>query len=173
MIGAGRHVLTIDSFDKPMVAAIGGAAAGGGLSLVLLHDVRFASEKAVFTVAFTRIGLSLEMGLSYLLPRAIGPQAAFDLAVTSRRVKSEEALALGIVWRVVPDHDLASTAIAYAHSLAERSPLAVQISKRLLRRTWDHTFRQQLETEWPWQVAAYDSPEAKEAIAAFLQRSGD
>jgi 2-(1,2-epoxy-1,2-dihydrophenyl)acetyl-CoA isomerase len=172
-LGAGRHVLTIDAFDKPMIAAIGGAAAGGGLALALLHDLRFASERAVFTVAFTRVGLSLEMGLSYLLPRAIGPQAAFDLAATSRRVKVEEAVALGLVWRVVPEADLAAAAIAYAHELAERSPLALQISKRLLRRTWDHTFRQQLETEWPWQVAAFDSPEAAAAIEAFFHRSGE
>jgi len=172
-LGAGRHVLTIDAFDKPMIAAIGGAAAGGGFALALLHDIRFASEQAIFTVAFTRIGLSLEMGLSYLLPRAVGPQAAFDLAATSRRVRAEEALDLGIVWRVVPEVDLAAIAIAYAQDLAERSPLALQISKRLLRRTWDSSFRQQLETEWPWQVAAFASPEARAAIDAFFRRARD
>jgi enoyl-CoA hydratase/carnithine racemase len=172
-LGAGRHVLTIDAFDKPMIAAIGGAAAGGGLALALLHDLRFASEQAVFTVAFTRVGLSLEMGLSYLLPRAIGPQAAFDLAATSRRVQAEEALDLGIIWQLVPAEDLVATAIGYAQDLAERSPLALQISKRLLRRTWDHSFRQQLETEWPWQVAAFASPEARAAIEAFFRRAAD
>ena len=172
-LGAGRHVLTIDAFDKPMIAAIGGAAAGGGLALALLHDIRFASERALFTVAFTRIGLSLEMGLSYLLPRAVGPQAAFDLAATSRRVRAEEALALGIVWRVVPEEDLVAIAISYAQEIAERSPLALQITKRLLRRTWDSSFRQQLETEWPWQVAAFASPDARSAIAAFFQRARD
>jgi enoyl-CoA hydratase/carnithine racemase len=104
------------------------------------------------------------------LPRTVGPQAAFDLAATSRRVRSEEAVALGIVWQVVPDDDLVATAIGYAQRLAEQSPLAVQISKRLLRRTWDHSFRQQLETEWPWQVAAFSSPEAKAAIAAFFEK---
>jgi 2-(1,2-epoxy-1,2-dihydrophenyl)acetyl-CoA isomerase len=113
------------------------------------------------------------MGLSYLLPRAVGPQAAFDLAATSRRVRAEEALALGIVWRVVPEADLVATAIAYAQDLAQRSPLALQISKRLLRRTWDSSFRQQLETEWPWQVAAFASPEARAAIEAFFQRARD
>jgi enoyl-CoA hydratase/carnithine racemase len=172
-LGAGRHVLMIDAFDKPMIAAISGAAAGGGFALALLHDIRFASERAIFTVAFTRIGLSLEMGLSYLLPRAIGPQAAFDLAATSRRVRAEEALALGIVWRVVPEEDLVATAIRYAQDLAERSPLALQISKRLLRRTWDSSFRQQLETEWPWQVSSFASPEARAAIAAYFRRAAE
>jgi len=172
-LGAGRHVLTIDAFDKPMIAAINGAAAGGGFALALLHDIRFASERAIFTVAFTRIGLSLEMGLSYLLPRAVGPQAAFDLAATSRRVRAEEAEALGIVWKVVPEEDLVPTAIAYAQDLAERSPLALQISKRLLRRTWDSTLVQQLETEWPWQVAAFASPDARAAIEAFFRGAPD
>jgi 2-(1,2-epoxy-1,2-dihydrophenyl)acetyl-CoA isomerase len=169
-LGAGRHVLKIDAFDKPMIAAIGGAAAGGGFALALLHDIRFASERAVFTVAFTRVGLSLEMGMSYLLPRAIGPQVAFDLAATSRRVGAEEALALGLVWRLVPEGDLVATAIGYAQSLAERPPLGMQISKRLLRCSWDNTLEQQLETEWPWQVAAFASPDARAAIAAFFDR---
>ena len=170
LLGAGRHVLTIDAFDKPMIAAIGGAAAGGGFALALLHDLRFVSERAVFTVAFTRIGLSLEMGLSYLLPRVVGPQAAFDLAVTSRRVKADEAVELGIAWRRVPAADLVTAAVGYAQELAERSPLAVQISKRLLRRSGARSLRQQLETEWPWQVASFASPEARSAIEAFLHR---
>jgi len=170
-LGPGRHVLTIEAFDKPMIAAISGAAAGGGFALALLHDLRFASEHAAFTVAFTRIGLSMEMGMSYLLPRAIGPQAAFDLAATSRRVGAEEALALGLVWKVIPHDDLVATAIGYAQELAELPPLGVQIGRRLLRRTWDNSLREQLETEWPWQVAAFDSPDARAAIEGFFQRT--
>jgi enoyl-CoA hydratase/carnithine racemase len=172
-LGPGRHVLTIDAFDKPMIAAVSGAAAGGGFALALLHDLRFASERAAFTVAFTRIGLSMEMGMSYLLPRAIGPQAAFDLAATSRRVGAEEALALGLIWQVVPHDDLVAAAIEYAQKLAALPPLGVQIATRLLRRTWDHSLREQLETEWPWQVAAYASPDARAAIDAFFHRRGE
>jgi enoyl-CoA hydratase/carnithine racemase len=169
-LGVGRHVLAIDAVEKPMVAAIGGPAAGGGLGLALLHDIRFASERAVFTVAFTRLGLSLEMGLSYLLPRAVGPQAAFDLVATSRRVGAEEAAQLGIVWRVVPHADLVTSALAYAQLLAERSSLGAQMAKRLLRRTWDRSLPEQLEAEWPWQVAAFASPEARAAIEAFARK---
>ena len=79
-------------------------------------------------MAFTRVGLSMEMGMSYLLPRAIGPQAAFDLAATSRRVAADEALALGLVWKVVPQDDLVATAIGYAQDLAALPPLGVQIA---------------------------------------------
>ena len=131
-LGPGRHVLTIDAFDKPMIAAVSGAAAGGGFALALLHDLRFASERALFTVAFTRVGLSMEMGMSYLLPRAIGPQAAFDLAATSRRVGADEALALGLIWKVVPQDDLVTTAIGYAQDLAALPPLGVQIATALV-----------------------------------------
>ncbi|HEY6622350.1 MAG TPA: enoyl-CoA hydratase-related protein [Acidimicrobiales bacterium] len=173
LLGAGRHVLAIDAFDKPMIAAIDGAAAGGGLGLALLHDLRFASERALFTVAFTRVGLSLEMGLSYLLPRAVGPQAAFDLAATSRRVPAAEAQTLGLVWRVLPADEMMAAALAYAQDLAERPPLGLQITTRLLRRSWDHTLRRQLEIEWPSQVAAFRSPEARAAIARFLGSTGD
>ncbi|HMD47342.1 MAG TPA: enoyl-CoA hydratase/isomerase family protein [Acidimicrobiales bacterium] len=170
-LGVGRYVLAIDAFDKPMVAAIGGAAAGGGVALALLHDVCFASPEAVFTVAFTRIGLTLEMGLSYLLPRAVGPQAAFDLAATSRRVGAEEALALGLVFRLVDQADLVPAALEYAQRLAAQAPLGVQLAKRLLRRTWDHRFADQLEAEWPWQVAAFASPESQAAIEALAKRA--
>lgn len=173
LLGAGRHVLAIDAFDKPMIAAIDGAAAGGGLGLALLHDLRFASERALFTVAFTRVGLSLEMGLSYLLPRAVGPQAAFDLAATSRRVPAAEAQTLGLVWRVLPADEMVAAALAYAQDLAERPPLGLQIATRLLHRSWDHTLRRQLEIEWPSQVAAFRSPEARAAIARFLGSTGD
>jgi len=169
-LGVGRYVLAIDAFEKPLVAAIGGAAAGGGMALALLHDLRFASPHAVFTVAFTRIGLSIEMGLSYLLPRAVGPQAAFDLAATSRRVGADEAKELGLVWRVVEHDELVATALEYARELADRAPLGLQLTKRLLRRTWDHRFADQLEAEWPWQVAAFASPESRAAIEAFAKR---
>jgi enoyl-CoA hydratase/carnithine racemase len=170
-LGVGRHVLAIDGFAKPLIAAIGGAAAGGGLALALLHDVRFASEQALFTVAFSRIGLSLEMGLSTLLPRAVGPQAAFDLAVTSRRLGAEEAAELGLVWQVVDHEQLVAAALTYAREVAGRPPLGVQLAKRLLRRSWDHRLADQLEVEWPSQVAAFRHPDSQAAIDRL--RSGE
>jgi enoyl-CoA hydratase/carnithine racemase len=169
-LGAGRHVLAIDAFDKPLIAAIGGAAAGGGLALALLHDVRFASQQAVFVTAFSRIGLALEMGLSFLLPRAIGPQAAFDLVATGRRVDAAEAERLGLVFKIVDHAELRDAALSYAAELAERPPLGLQLAKRMLRRTWDNRLADQLELEWPWQVAAFASPEARAAIEAFARR---
>jgi enoyl-CoA hydratase/carnithine racemase len=80
-------------------------------------------------------------------------------------------LALGLVWRIVPHDDLVATALDYAQTLAALPPLGVQIATRLLRRTWDNSLRAQLETEWPWQVAAFGSPDARAAIEAFFHRT--
>src|SRR5207244_4896620 len=128
-----------------LVAAIGGAAAGGGFALALLHDVRFASEHASFTTAFTRIGLALEMGMSFTLPRAVGPQVAFDLAATARKVDAREAAELALGLRLVDHDSLVTDALDYAALLAASPPVGVQLAKRLLRRSWDNRLREQLE----------------------------
>ena len=101
-LGIGRETLAIKNYDKPLIAAVNGAAAGGGFALAMLHDIRLASERATFTSAFVRIGLVAEMGLSYTLPRAIGLEAAMDMMYTGRSVSADEALAMGLVRRSGP-----------------------------------------------------------------------
>ena len=91
-LGIGRETLAIKNFDKPLIAAVNGAAAGGGFALAMLHDIRLASERATFTSAFVRIGLVAEMGLSYTLPRAIGLEAAMDMMFTGRSVECRRSL---------------------------------------------------------------------------------
>lgn len=171
-LGIGRETLAIKNFDKPLIAAVNGAAAGGGFALAMLHDIRLASERATFTSAFVRIGLVAEMGLSYTLPRAIGLEAAMDVMYTGRSVNADEALALGLVRRVVPHARLAEEAMAYAEQIATQAPIAVQFAKRTLARSLDNSFLAQLELEWSNQVAAFDTDDAREGIAAFLQRRG-
>ncbi len=169
-LGIGRETLAIKNFDKPMIAAVNGAAAGGGFALAMLHDIRFASEHAAFTSAFVRIGLVAEMGLSYTLPRAIGLEAAMDVMLTGRLVAAEEALTMGMIRRVVPHDRLIDETIAYAERVAAQAPIAVQFAKRTLARSLDNSLAAQLELEWPYQVAAFDTDDAKEGIAAFRER---
>lgn len=169
-LGAGREVLAIRDFDKPLVAAVNGAAAGGGFALAMLHDVRIVSERARFTTAFAHLGLAVEMGLSYTLPRAIGLEAAIDLLLTGRLVEADEAVRMGLVRRVVAHDNLMPEALAYAELLATRAPIAVQFAKRALVRSWDNTLAAQLELEWPYQVAAFATDDAHEGIAAFLEK---
>jgi enoyl-CoA hydratase/carnithine racemase len=169
-LGIGRETLAVRNFDKPLIAAVNGAAAGGGFALAMLHDIRFASERATFTSAFVRIGLVAEMGLSYTLPRAIGLEAAMDLMYTGRLVGAEEALALRMIRRVLPHDRLMEETLSYAEQIAAQHPIAVQFTKRTLTRSLDNSLHAQLELEWPYQVAAFDTDDAKEGIAAFRER---
>ena len=126
------------NYDKPLIAAVNGAAAGGGFALAMLHDIRLASERATFTSAFVRIGLVAEMGLCYTLPRAIGLEAAMDVMYTGRSVNADEARAMGLVGRVVPHERLTDEAMAYAEQIAAQAPIAVQFAKRALARSLDN-----------------------------------
>ncbi len=167
-MGPGRHALTMWDFPKPWIAAVNGAAAGGGVGLCLLHDFAFAARSAVFTTAFTRIGVAVDMGLSFTLPRAIGPQAAADLLYTSRVVDATEALELGLVRAVVDDDALVEHTMAYAHKLARRPPIGVQATKLALRRFDRERLVQHLEFEWPTQIEAFRSPDVQARIRAML-----
>lgn len=169
-LGIGRETPAIWNYDKPLIAAVNGAAAGGGFALAMLHDIRLASERATFTSAFVRIGLVAEMGLSYTLPRAIGLEAAMDVMYTGRSVKADEALSMGLVRRIVPHDRLMDEVMVYAQQIAAQPPVAVQFAKRVLTRSLDSALLAQLELEWSYQVAAFDTDDAREGIAAFRER---
>ena len=169
-LGIGRETLAIKNYDKPLIAAVNGAAAGGGFALAMLHDIRLASERATFTSAFVRIGLVAEMGLSYTLPRAIGLEAAMDVMLTGRSVSAGEARDLGLVRKVVAPERLISDAMEYAEQIAAQPPVAVQFAKRTLVRSLDSALHAQLELEWSYQVAAFDTDDAREGITAFRER---
>jgi enoyl-CoA hydratase/carnithine racemase len=168
-MGPGRLVLAIRACDKPLIAAVGGPAAGGGMAIALWHDVRFASEKALFTTAFAKLGLTAEMGLSYLLPRIVGQQVAADMLLTARRIDAAEARRRGMVLELVDDDALRQHALDYAERLAARPPFGTQASVRLLRRSWDRSLEDQLDQEWPYQVAAFSSAESQALIRASIE----
>jgi enoyl-CoA hydratase/carnithine racemase len=169
-LGIGRETLALKNYDKPLIAAVNGAAAGGGFALAMLHDIRLASERATFTSAFVRIGLVAEMGLSYTLPRAIGFEAAMDVMLTGRSVSAGEARDLGLVRKVVAHERLILDTMAYAEQIAAQPPVAVQFAKRALVRSLDSALLAQLELEWSYQVAAFDTDDAREGITAFRER---
>jgi enoyl-CoA hydratase/carnithine racemase len=153
-LGIGRETLAIMNYDKPLIAAVNGAAAGGGFALAMLHDIRLASERATFTGVFVRIGLVAEMDVMY----------------TGRSVNADEARELRLVRKVVAHEQLISDAIAYAEQIASQPPIAVQFAKRALVRSLDSALLAQLELEWSYQVAAFDTDDAREGIAAFRER---
>ena len=135
------------SFPKPMIAAINGVAVGWGMTMPLTCDIRIASERARFSAAFVRVGVTPEFGSSYLLPRLIGPGRAAEMVLTARMVHADEALSMGLVNRVVPHDDLLGEAMSLAGRIAALPPGAVVEAKALLRRGLDSSLRQLVDYE--------------------------
>jgi enoyl-CoA hydratase/carnithine racemase len=121
---------------KPVIAAVNGAAAGVGLVLALMSDIRLMAEEAFLTTSFARLGLIAEHGTSWLLPRLVGPSRALDLLWTSRRVGAEEALRIGLVDRTAPAERLLAEAEAFVGEMADSSPHSLAMMKQMVLRHW-------------------------------------
>ncbi len=133
----GRWATMWAKFDKPVIGAINGVAAGAGLSTALACDVRIGSENARFKSVFIERNLSPDSGLSFYLPRVVGYAAAADMIFTSRAVGAEEALRIGLLNRLVAAEGLVDAAVAYAEEMAQWPPLALRMSKRVLQHNQD------------------------------------
>ena len=117
-----RLTTQMRGLSKPVIAAVNGPAAGGGLALALASDIRIAATSAKFNVAFVRIGLSgCDIGVSWMLPRLIGASKAFELLLTGRIIDAEEADRIGLVFQVVHDGTVVEAAIATARRIAARA----------------------------------------------------
>jgi enoyl-CoA hydratase len=126
-------VLAMRRMPQPVICAVNGAAIGGGLCLALGGDIRLAAESAYFRAAGINNGLTAtELGLSFLLPRAIGTSRAFEISLSGRDVSAQEAAQIGLVSRVVPDDELMPAALALAEQINGWSAQGVQLTKRML-----------------------------------------
>jgi enoyl-CoA hydratase/carnithine racemase len=125
-----RVALTLDRLDKPVIAAVAGAAVGAGMDMALMCDMRIAGESAYFSEAYVRIGVVPGDGGCYYLPRLVGTAKAMELLLTGDRVDATEALRIGLVNRVVPDNELASYVQGFARRLAAGPPVATRLIKR-------------------------------------------
>jgi 2-(1,2-epoxy-1,2-dihydrophenyl)acetyl-CoA isomerase len=163
-------VAVLHEMPKPTVAALPGAAAGAGFSLALACDLRIASEQAFLLTAFKRIGLPGDFGGSWLLTQLVGPAKARELYFLSPRVQADEALALGLVNRVVPHGELRSEALAWAHALAEGPPVAYRLMKENLNRSQEGSLRECIAEEALRQCWAGETADFKEATRAFVEK---
>ncbi len=143
----GRWALLFAEFDKPLIGAINGVAAGAGMSMALACDVRVGSENARFKSVFIERNLSPDSGLSYFLPRIVGYSRAADLIMTSRSVDAQEAYRIGLLDRLVKHEDLVEEAVLVAESMAQHPPLALRVSKRVLQRNQDADLVEALKYE--------------------------
>jgi 2-(1,2-epoxy-1,2-dihydrophenyl)acetyl-CoA isomerase len=156
------------NLEKPVVAAVQGAAAGAGLALVLACDVVVTARGTKFLTAYAGIGLTPDCGLSYLLPRAVGQQRALELALTGRVLSADDALAWGLVTEVVEADELLVRAEELAAKLAQGSVFALGQARRLIRTSWAQTRAESGADEALTISRAVETPEAQSLIKAFV-----
>lgn len=166
----GRWVLAMASCEKPVIAAVNGPAAGAGFGLALAADLRLISDAASLTAGYVRMGLSPDAGVTYHLPRIIGLGPATDILLTGRDVSAEEALNLGLVTAVFPAESFTAEVSAHAARLAETAPIALALTKRLLRQSLDTTLLPQLRDELTHVKSSFDSEDARRAMQAFTEK---
>jgi len=155
---------------KPLVAAVQGAAVGGGLGLALACDFRVAAPEARFAANFARLGFHHGFGLSVTLPRVAGVQRAQELLFTGRRVPGEEALALGLCDRLVPADELRDAARALAAEIAASAPLAVASIRETLRAGLADAVRAATDRERAEQERLQATQDFREGVAAMAER---
>lgn len=171
LVRSGADVVRqIDAMSKPVIAAINGAAAGAGACLTLACDLRIASETASIGFTFLRVGLHPDWGGSFFLPRLIGPAAAAEFIFTGGMINAERGERMGLFNRVVPAPQLEAAARGFAGEIAASPADVVADAKRVLRRSLASTLSQVLELEVESQLRAFDSPDFKEGITAFLEK---
>lgn len=165
-------VLLMRRAPQPIIAAVHGAACGGGFALALGADVRIAGASARMNAAFIRIGLSAcDVGVSYFLPRMVGASVAAELLLTGNFIEAVRAERLGLVSRVVPDEELDDAAQALAADMLRNSPLGLRLTKECLNASLDAaSLEQVIAMEDRNQVLCTRSDDFREGISAFLQK---
>jgi 2-(1,2-epoxy-1,2-dihydrophenyl)acetyl-CoA isomerase len=165
-----RAALRLFAAPLPVVAAVQGAAIGGGCGLALSADFRVATAQSRFSANFARLGFHHGFALTVTLPAVVGRQAAADLLLTGRRVGADQALALGLCDRLVGEDDLQAQAIAYAGELAAAGPLAVRSIRATLRRGLVEEARLAMEHECAEQTRLRTTADFAEGVRAAAER---
>lgn len=163
-----RTVATMVSMEKPIVAALHGPVYGAGVGIALACDLRVAAESARFSVAFVKVGLMPDAGVSFFLPRVVGLGRAMEMSMLGDEVKAEEALRIGLVNRIVPDDVLVEDAAALAARLASMPTRSLGETKKALYASFEGDLETALEREAEGQTLCGYTADHKEGVAAFL-----
>ena len=168
----GRNTRNVypNEIDKPVIAAINGAAVGVGMTYPMLCDIRLASEGAKMGFVFTRRGMMPELAAHLIVQRVAGLSNAADVLLSGRIFTSEEALEMGIVSKVFPKDQLLDAAHEMAKDYANTAPASVAITKHLLWQGLDSSPKKMMEAEGPSFAWLGNQPDAKEGIISFLEK---
>jgi 2-(1,2-epoxy-1,2-dihydrophenyl)acetyl-CoA isomerase len=164
------NIRAIRALEKPVIAAVNGAAAGAGMSLACACDIRIAADSASFIPAFINIGLIPDSGGSYFVTRLLGPARAFEWLMSGKKLTAAEAHAWGLVSEVVEAGGLAARAGELAAQLADMPTRGIGMTKRLLDSAVGASLEEQLEREAQLQAAATQTEDFREGVAAFLEK---
>lgn len=160
----------LHAMPKPTIAAMNGVAAGIGASLALVCDIRYAAPEASFVEAFVKIGLTVDGGATWLLPRLIGTGRALEMMYTGDPLGAEEAAGLGLVNRVVPAEELETVVRALAERLAAGPTLALGAIKRSVNHAMHATLEETMEFEFHLQAVQMRHEDFREGVSAFLEK---
>jgi 2-(1,2-epoxy-1,2-dihydrophenyl)acetyl-CoA isomerase len=158
------------NMPKPIICRLNGVAAGAGCSFALASDIIVAADHSSLIEVFVNIGLVLDSGSSYFLPRLVGTQKAFELATTGRKVKAKEALELGMISKVVPLAELDAAVKEYTDFYATAPTKAIGLMKKMLNKSGNANLEEMLEYEMYAQTIAGASKDYKEGVTAFKEK---
>jgi len=166
----GDWALTLRSFTKPIIAAVNGAAMGGGLTLALLSDVRIASENAKFSSIWIKRGIIPDCSTTYFLPRIVGFPRALEMMLTGEIIDAREAEKIGLVKKVVPADKLMEEAMSIARSFAEGPSLAIGLCRQAAYASLDSSLEQQMHLEMLSVKSLLSTHDCRESINAFFEK---
>jgi 2-(1,2-epoxy-1,2-dihydrophenyl)acetyl-CoA isomerase len=166
----GAFLSVIQGCDKPVISAINGPAAGIGMTLALTCDLRVMAEDAYLMSAFSNIGLIPDGGLSWLLTQEVGYARAYQLAIEAEKISAPRCLEFGLVNRVVAKDATVSNAVEWAQAIAERAPIAMNLTKRSFRAAAQAGLKNAMALEAMLQNAAIASEDCREGVSALMQK---
>jgi 2-(1,2-epoxy-1,2-dihydrophenyl)acetyl-CoA isomerase len=165
-----QAIYQLRRMEKPVLASIQGAAAGFGLSIVLMADLAIASDDAFFTLAYRHIGLTADGGSTYFLPRIVGERRALEIALLGERFDAAKAREFGILNWVVPRAELVAETARLARSLADGPTVALGKAKQLIRASLENSWDEQSHREAESMAAAAATEDHVEGVAAFVEK---
>jgi enoyl-CoA hydratase/carnithine racemase len=168
--GVHRVILLIEDLDKPIIAAVNGAATGAGMGLALMSDLRICSARARFAESFIKLGLVAGDGDAYFLPRIVGMGKAMELLLTGDLITAEQALEFGIVNKLVPHEQLMTASLALMEKIISNPPLAVRMMKRAVYQGQTGTLRSHLDYISSQLALLTETEDHLEAARAFMEK---
>lgn len=163
-----QAIIDLRRIPYPVIAAVNGPAAGAGFSLALACDIRIASEEAFFACAYGRIGASPDGGMTYFLPRVIGPSKALELLLNDPNLTAQEALEAGLISEVVPADALIERANEKAAKLAAKAPHYIRMAKQLVAVSLENTLAEHLQLERHGIADSMGTEDLRAGVSAFF-----